>query len=362
MKDLTGSDIGAGDLFGSSVAVAGDVIVVGSPYDDDQGTNAGAAFIFERNAGGENNWGQVRKLAATELQPEDHFGCSVAACGDVILVGASGDNRTLFSIDSGAAYVFERNADGTNNWKRVKILLASDGTAGALFGSSVAVAGDLLVAGAPFGTAWSDPIGGAYLFGRHAGGTNNWGQVKKLVSDDAQTGDGFGCAVAADGDVVIVGAEGDETEGGSMWGSAYVFGRNVGGTNAWGQVQKLAAVDAQDYDLFGHAVAVAGDVVVAGCPYDDDADEDAGTAYVYEGRLFGPPVITNIEREAEFTVVSFPSQPAWLYMVQATADLKIPDWTPPSGFFFAGSLAGSSSSSFNYNDRALFFRVIRKAP
>ena len=88
-KKLTASDKAESDFFGVSVSMAGDVALVGAPWADlDDLNNAGAAYVYERNAGGTNAWGEVAKLTASDKTADDYFGRSVSVAGDVALVGA----------------------------------------------------------------------------------------------------------------------------------------------------------------------------------------------------------------------------------------------------------------------------------
>ncbi len=117
-KKRTASDVEEGDYFSASLAAAGNVVVAGAPAKDSSGDNAGAAYIFERNANGINAWGEVEKLIASDANTNDHFGGGVAIEGDVIVVGASGKDSVR--IDTGAAYIFELNTNGINDWVEVK--------------------------------------------------------------------------------------------------------------------------------------------------------------------------------------------------------------------------------------------------
>jgi hypothetical protein len=112
-------------------------------------TNAGAAYVFTRDPGGDT-WSQVKILHASDPQYNDEFGIAAAISGDTIVVGAyledGGPGSPLFG--SGAVYIFERNQGGPDNWGQVKILHASDAQANDHFGRSVAIDGDTLVVGA----------------------------------------------------------------------------------------------------------------------------------------------------------------------------------------------------------------------
>ena len=270
---LTASDAAAGDQFGFGVAISGDVIVVGAVGDN---SNTGAAYIFERNQGGANNWGEVTKLTANDPVVGNRFGFFVAIDEDTVVVGArEGDGATM---NTGAAYIFERNQGGVNNWGEVTKLTASDGATGDRFGFVVAISGDAIVVGADLEDERGADAGAAYIFERNQGGANNWGEVTKLTASDGAAGDGFGFAVAISGDAIVVGAVGDN----SNTGAAYIFERNQGGANNWGEVTKLTASDAAADDQFGFAVAINGDAIVVGADLEDERGADAGAAYIFE--------------------------------------------------------------------------------
>ena len=358
---LVGTDTAAGDHFGSAVAAWGDVVVAGAPLAYDNTPNRGSAYVFERNTGGVNLWGQAKLLRASDAAAEDHFGSAVAAWGDVVVVGAPGDDNP--DADSGSAYVYERNKGGIDNWGMAKKLapLASEYGAGADLGTAVAIAGDVVAIGAPFGSGVADPPGMVFVFERNAGGTDNWGQVAVLIADDAENGDAFGCSVAVAEDAIVVGAEGDEWPGIlSMSGSAYVFGRHAGGTNAWGQMRKFIAHDAAEYDVFGHAVAADGAVIVAGAYGDDDLIDSSGAAYVFEGTLFGPPHFSAMLRIGGFSQMGFPAQPAWIYAVQWRTNLLNGTWQDIDMGPFFGDVDGFSVAAHQTDSPTAVYRVKRQ--
>ncbi len=137
---LTASDAAASDKFGWSVAINGDTALVGAQYNDSGGSNSGSAYIFQRDQGGADNWGQVKKLTASDAAGGDRFGSAVALDGDTALVGAEMDADN--GDDYGSVYIFERNQGGTDNWGEVKEIHASDGAAHDQFGASVALSGE----------------------------------------------------------------------------------------------------------------------------------------------------------------------------------------------------------------------------
>ncbi len=280
IKEIIPSDGTAEDRFGRSVGISGDAVVVGAS-DDDNGNNSGAAYVFERNKDGNDNWGEVGKLLASDGAAEDSFGFSVAISGNIVLVGSKGDDDN--GSGSGAAYIFERNNGGTNKWEEVKKILALDGVAKDSFGESVAISGNTLVVGAYGDDNNGTSMGAAYIFERNNGGSNEWGQVKRVVASDGLDYDDFGKSVAISGDIVLVGNRPSESDEANTE-SVYVYQRNKGGTNQWGQVKRLLPSDeGTGYDKrFGNSVAVSGNTVVVGAYNDDDKVFNSGSAYVFE--------------------------------------------------------------------------------
>lgn len=137
---LQASDGAAQDAFGSSVAISGDAAVVGAPFH----ASTGAAYVFRRTAG---VWAEETKLTSITLGSSDRFGRSVAIDGDVIVVGAPEDDDV--ASNAGAAYVFRY--DGAV-WVEEQKLTPFDGASGTVFGTSCAVSGNtILVGNNPFG-------------------------------------------------------------------------------------------------------------------------------------------------------------------------------------------------------------------
>jgi prepilin-type N-terminal cleavage/methylation domain-containing protein len=261
---LTAADGAATDRFGYAVAIDGDTVVVGAPYDDDKGADSGSAYVFTRTGG---TWTQQAKLTAAGGAAGDWFGWAVAVDGDTVVVGAPDDAK---GAKSGSAYVFVR-AGAT--WTQQAKLLAADGAAGDRFGWAVAVDAGTIVVGALRADDEVRDSGSAYVFVR-TGGT--WTQQAKLTAADGAAYDRFGYAVAVDGDTVVVGAYGDDDKGTDS-GSAYVFTR-TGAT--WTQQGKLTAPDGAAGDWFGEAVAVDADTIVVGAYWDDDKGADSGSVWV----------------------------------------------------------------------------------
>jgi hypothetical protein len=283
VKKMAASDGAAEDLFGSTVAISGDTLVVGAVNASFGGlTCQGAAYVFARNWGGADNWGQVKKLTASDGQNHLYFSSGLALSDDTLVVGAP-DQLVGSNFSQGAAYVFARNRGGADNWGQVKKLIASDGVEWDVFGDSVAISGDTLVVGAPEKTVGdNDDLGAAYVFARNQGGKDNWGQVRKLTASDGAAPDTFGYSVAISGDTLAVGAPSVEVGSNDDQGAAYVFARNWGGADNWGRVRKLIASDGAAQDSFGWLVAISGEALLVGAAWADvGGNDNQGAAYVF---------------------------------------------------------------------------------
>ena len=291
---LTASDAQANEFFGVSVAISGDTIVVGARPRDDVHSGPGAAYVFSRSQGGADNWGEVKKLTASDAQANDIFGHSVSVSGDTVVVGAYAEDDG--GSRAGAAYVFQRSQGGADNWGEVTKITASDAEAGDEFGISVTISGNTAAVGAhreDAGGAWA---GAAYVFQRDIGGGDNWGEVTKLTASDGEADDGFGISVAINGDTAMVGAH-LEDAGGSNAGASYIFQRDLGGGDNWGEVTKLTASDAEAGDEFGISVTISGDTAVVGAWLDDAGSIDRGVSYVFRRDQGGPNLwgaVTNL--------------------------------------------------------------------
>ncbi len=254
--------------FGAAVAISGDTAVIGNPEHDGVGRASGAVYVFGRHQGGSNRWGEVKPLAGSANSKGDNFGYAVGISGDHMVVGAPRDD--IAGTDAGAAYIFARNLGGVDYWGEVVKLSAADAARSDRFGDAVAIAGDTVAVGAKYADTTGSNAGAVYVFSRNLGGSNYWGQVAKLQAPEAAPSDNFGAAVALHGDTLIVGAP---NQSGSFRyaGAAYLYYRDQGGSNRWGLVKKLTAADAASYRDFGLSVAIYGDRVVIGDPALDAA-------------------------------------------------------------------------------------------
>ena len=277
---LVAGDGEAYDFFGGSVSISGNTVVVGSSGTKGlNGAWSGVAYVFKRDEGGPDAWGQVAKLMASDGVEGDAFGTSVSLSGGTLAVGARQDGGAVGG--PGAVYIFQRNLNGSEAWGQRAKIEAEDPLAYALFGCSVSLAADTLLIGAHGMPSGDLPASGvAYVFGRDEGGTNAWGQVAKLGASEKVAQGRFGYAVSLDGDTAAVGAYRDRHLR-VLYGAVYKFSRDEGGADAWGQVDKLVASDKKERDAFGCSVSINGTNLVVGARGSDDVGWDAGSAYIF---------------------------------------------------------------------------------
>jgi len=267
------------DNFGRSVAISGDTVVVGAPYDDNSFEDSGSAYVFERDQGGQNEWKQAAKITAPDGSYQDKFGTAVAISGDTVFIGVP-DDSPLGAL-SGSAYVFRRDHGGAGAWGLVRKIVPADGWEFAYFGSPISMYKDTAIVGASGNSSTFVMAGSAYIYHRDEGGPNAWGQIAKITPDDGAAYERFGCSVAIDDDTAVIGARSDDDYG-YQSGSAYVFQRDQDDPNLWGQVAKIFAADGWMRDHFGTSVSISEDTVVVGSPFDDDNGDGSGSAYIFQ--------------------------------------------------------------------------------
>ncbi|MFH1370325.1 MAG: FG-GAP repeat protein [Planctomycetota bacterium] len=264
---LSASDANTDDRFGVSVAIDGDIAVIGAYRADSNDPNSGAAYVYELVG---SDWIERQKLIASDVSPGDNFGRSVAVVADTIVVGSHLDDNPG-QDDSGSAYVFTRSS---SLWSQQQKLTASDAAAGDKFGVSVSISNNTIVVGAYGDDSYT---GAAYVFAKNE---SNWTQQRKLTASDAGAGDSFGFSAAIDNNTVIVGAYQDDHSEYFDAGSAYVFTYSG---SSWIQDAVLHASDPNNLDRFGFYVSLEGDLAVIGA-YECDINgvSDAGAAYVFD--------------------------------------------------------------------------------
>lgn len=331
---LWGDDTDGGDDFGNTMTLDGDRLAIaaeGREFFD------GGVYIFERNVGGPENWGQVAmiipagevfrfatcvdldgdRLAATmaadnlafvferkadgswlevarlEKPPDpetDTFGNSVAIEGDTLFVGSALDDQ--IANDAGALWVYRRGAIEPGQWELVDKLTSPLSTGGARFGNDAAVASGILVVGAEQDSEKALQAGAAHIFEKNING--EWIETAKLMASDGESSDTFGRRVAISGWTVLISADQDDDHGNAS-GAAYVFERDASGT--WAETAKLTASDSEQGQRFGTSVAISADLIAVGAEGDDDPGGDSGAAYLFTRQGGEWPELLKLEPE-----------------------------------------------------------------
>ena len=299
---LKATNADAGDLFGWSVAISGNTLVVGAPGEagassgvqGNQSSNtapyAGAAYVFTRSGG---VWTQQAYLKASNAEASDSFGFAVGVSGTRVVVGAPQEDGAAKGVDgaqagnassnSGAAYVFTRNG---NVWSQSAYLKAINTGADDRFGTAVAISQQTVIVGASGEDSRATGVGGdpdndgapqsgaAYVYVFSNG---IWTPQAYLKASNTDAGDWFGVSVAVSGDTAVVGApferggapgvNGDPASNTtSEAGAVYSYLRNGGG---WGVDAYLKSSAPGPGQAFGWAVALDGDELAVGVPWEN---------------------------------------------------------------------------------------------
>jgi hypothetical protein len=320
---LKASNIGQDDQFGFSVALSGDTVAVSAPNEsssattvdgdqtNDAASHAGAVYVFLR---GGSTWTQQAYVKPFNTGQDDQFGWSVALSGDTLAVGTPREDSANpanpaddLAGQSGAVYVFTR---ANRKWTQQAYLKASNLQSNYLFGWSVAVSGDTLVAGSVNESSAATGVNGfqndssamgagaAYVFVRNG---TTWTQQAYLKASNTGPGDSFGWSTALTADALAIGAvaessngkgtdgnQSDNTAGGA--GAVYLFLRQ--GTS-WTQQAYVKASNAGSGDSLGYSVALSLDILAIGAATEsggatqingnqsDNSKPHAGAFYVF---------------------------------------------------------------------------------
>jgi uncharacterized delta-60 repeat protein len=314
------------DGFGMSVALDGDRLIVGAPAEDSSATgingdqsdnssiNSGAAYIYQRTG---TAW-TLDAYLKSAVNGKDAFGVSVAISGDTVVVGASTESSSARTVNgdqddnsmsaAGAAYVFTVN-EGT--WSQQAYLKATNTDRLDNFGESVGISGNTIVVGSPRDSSGSGGVNGnpfdnnlansgaAHVFVRSG---SDWSHQAYLKASNPDSFDNLGSRVSIFGDAIVVGVPLEDSSASGVnglqfsntstsAGAAYVFKRS---DDHWVQHAYLKASNTGAGDQFGSAVAVSGDRVVVGAPFEDSSSRglngdgsdnsasNSGAAYIFD--------------------------------------------------------------------------------
>ena len=272
------NDGASGFQFATSVDIQGNEVIVGAPGADNQ---LGAVYVFLRSG---NEWVIQNKISPGDGQDGESFGRALAYAGFDLIIGAP-ENSNINGANAGIVYLYSRRL---NNWDFESTVLAANKLIQPLFGTAVAISDSTAVVGAE---GKEGDTGAAFVYELSDSG---WTQVAELTASDGAAGDLFGKAVAVSGDIVVVGAPGDDNERGTNAGSAYIYLR---GSMGWSEQARLISSDGAAEDQFGSAVAIDGTTAAIGAPLaDSPSGQDAGKVYVYDsdGPLWAEQIVISL--------------------------------------------------------------------
>jgi hypothetical protein len=251
--------------FGFGVAAEGHTIIAGAPFESSNGSSAddssvrdaGAAYVFELEG---DKWVQKQLIKSDAPREADFFGMSVAIAGDLMVVGAPRYNMMLFKVVSptvpGAAHVYRRSG---SSWTHEQELRPSEGSGADMFGFHVAVHGETVLVGAPYDSQGGSHAGAVYSFVRNNG---TWTQEQKVLSSAPIAESSLGVSMAIQGDLFVAGAMQDSSAAEAA-GSAYVFARSAG---VWTEQQRLVAPSPKALATFGTVVVIHNDRILVTAP------------------------------------------------------------------------------------------------
>jgi VCBS repeat-containing protein len=291
---LTASDGSSADEFGFSVGASRKLVVAGAPFDDDamiqgSGNKTGSSYLYARDAGGANAWGEASKIVALQRDIGDEFGYAtdVNEGGNLVAVGARKARPS--GVTTGAAWIFRRSGD---DWVEEARLVAPGLASGDEYGYSVALngAGDVLVVGSPKHRPPSaNRTGAAFVFTRNAA-NQTWTFVARLNPTDGATDDDFGRSVSVNGSVIVVGSP-RHSPTNKKSGAMYAYRQQTPG-GSWTLASKLRSASGDNGDEFGHSVAVYGGWLAAGARLDEANGKKSGTVYLFQQSTTNPNLWT----------------------------------------------------------------------
>jgi hypothetical protein len=278
---LTANGGANGDQFGNSVAIHDKIIIVGARRVD---SSKGSVYLFVNLSIDPETfpqWTQLQFLKPTDLAVNGLFGHSAAMNENIAVIGTydylqTGGNQ--------AAYVFApvKPSTLTSSWTPQMTKLT--GSASSDFGFSVAVAENQIVVGAYRDDTKSTDAGAIFVYSKTSSSSSSWSQMTQLLAADGVAGDNFGrsVAISKDASTIVVGADYvDSSASITDSGAAYLFQvvATSKTTKEWTQMGKFLAIDQATDDRLGISIALESNIAVVGAAVDDS---DTGSVYVVQ--------------------------------------------------------------------------------
>jgi len=271
------SDVDGYDKFGTSIRLENSQLIAGSPFDDDNVTSSGSAYIFNFDG---INWNETDKLTASNPVSSDKFGFKVDINGNRAIISSPNSDDDIAGNNVGSVYVFEKD---NTVWNETAYLRASDLAENDNFGIDISLSGNRILVGA-YGN--DDTIlnsGSAYIF-EYNSAIMTWNTGLKLNANDPGSGDRYGGAVKIDGDKVLIGAISNDDGNALSSGSIYSYYFNG---NSWEFIELILHTDlpTRFTDAFGNAIDLDNNRALIGSYFDDGSEGqtfNSGAAYIFD--------------------------------------------------------------------------------
>ena len=267
--------ITTGDQFGSAVAISGNKLLIGAPGDDTSEVNVGQAHLFDATTGvllqtfNDPTVVKQSDVGSGFAFGGDGFGSSVAISGNNVLIGAAFDDTSTtsgFGGNSGQAHLFDATTGSL-----VRTFDDPAGVAGDIFGLSLAVDSSRALISARGNDTGGQNVGQVYLF------DNSTGDLLTTFDDPTPTAlDSFGSSIALDGNKVFIGSNGDDTNGANV-GQVHLFDASTGNL-----LQTFNDPTATTSDGFGTSISVADGKLLIGAPGHVENGIVIGEAYLFD--------------------------------------------------------------------------------
>jgi FG-GAP repeat len=257
-------------LQNARVAVDGDTLVIGVPFDSQLGFIAGAVYVFQREVDGVSPWHLEQTVFAPDGKHGDEFGLGLDLKGDALVVGARHESSS--GPWRGAAYSFVREFDGV--WRFRQKFAPDSLTDFATFGGLIDIDGGTLVIGAPQSSLFALQAGAVYVFQAEG---KSWVESQVLTSPDIDALDAFGGGLALSGDWLIAASPLDDDLGEEA-GAVHLYRRESG---RWNHHQKVVPETGVALDNFGGFLAADGETFYVGDPFVNGAGLDSGVVYTF---------------------------------------------------------------------------------
>lgn len=270
-----GTQYGSEETLGGSAAISANYALSGIlSYDKPIGITTGAGALYKKDASG--NWSYLKTLEGSLDNYAEWTGSQVSITDEYALMAG----QTEHYPDITRFYLYKNNDDA---WDEIKIFTPSTHEYGMIKMATPLVYGDYVFFGDWIDDTSGNNAGCVYIFKKDEGGTDNWGQLKKIIPDDSSAGDRFGMTMDAYDDYLIVSAFSQTNDKGTDAGAVYIFKKDLGGTDNWGQFKKLLPSESQDYGHFGaYNIKITDLYIAVAASNTDNGVDKTSTAYIFK--------------------------------------------------------------------------------